>query len=318
MAATKLILSNAALHRIGARSITTFGETTTVEGRAINAIYNDARDEILAEAPWTFAQRRYGLVNLTAPAAIPSAWVVAKAYAVGNEVLVLGVRYTCLIAHTSVAWAADLAAGDWGLSLTWITAHNYTKNEYVVVNGLDYICLITHTSGVWVTDLASVYWGLAAAIIPMTDDNMTVVYAIPAPAIGPVIKINYTNLPYATYKMENLLINGVATAVILSDTLDLKIQYTYQNDDPSLYYPKFTNAFECLLAYKLCFEITEATKKAAALFEEYKDALDMACASDSQQGTPNQPDQSEWDMARLSGGSPFVVRPGTQTWSFPW
>jgi hypothetical protein len=309
MSATKLLLANKSLHKIGARPITTFGETTTVEGRAINTCYSDTLDEILAEAPWTFAQRRIALTNITAPT-LPTAWFTGIIYGVNAVVWQNSLSYTCLVAHTSGVFAVDLAAGDWVLTTNWVTVTSYTLNIYVVVLGVNYICLTPHTSGVFATDLASVYWGVANAVIPMTDDYMKVAYSLPTD----IIKIHYISSSTATYKIENLLVAAVATPVLLSDTLELKIQYTYRNDAPALYYPKFTTAFECLLAYELCFEITEATRKAALLHDEYEDKLLKACASDAQQGTPVEAMQSDWENARLSGGYPYAVRPGQQIW----
>lgn len=58
MADNKLRIANMALQKCGARAITSLLEEGSNEAVAINLVYNDILDEVLAEFPWSFAQRR--------------------------------------------------------------------------------------------------------------------------------------------------------------------------------------------------------------------------------------------------------------------
>ena len=140
-----------------------------------------------------------------------------------------------------------------------------------------------------------------------TDDYMTIMYALPTD----LIKLNFLSDPSALVKIEG--------GKLLSNTSGLKIQYTFRNDDPNTYYPKFTTALALRLASAICFNLTESAKKSADLRAQYVDiALPSAVASDAQQGTPMQPDQTEWDAQRFIGGNAFIVLPGSQTWHPIW
>jgi len=217
MAADKTALSNLALQMIGSNRIASFTEDSR-EARAITTIYDDARQEILCENPWTFAQKRVYLnqVLVTLPSNIYSQW-----------------------------------------------------------------------------------------------DGIIVAYAVP----DDLLKANYISQFNATHKFE--VISGVK--YILSDTLNLGLIYTYDCDDPTMYFPKFTAAFATLLAAKLCFNLSESRNKSADLYTQYEEKdLPAACAADSQQGSPVQPVMDEWEQARLSGGTPFIIQPGSQTWGYPW
>lgn len=61
MADSKVALANIALAKVGADRISTFDDNSE-EARIIKDVYPDIRDEVLAEAPWSFALKR---VNLT-------------------------------------------------------------------------------------------------------------------------------------------------------------------------------------------------------------------------------------------------------------
>jgi hypothetical protein len=137
----------------------------------------------------------------------------------------------------------------------------------------------------------------------MTEDGMRYVYALPAD----LIKVNYVSQPGATYRIEN--------GQFVSNVNGLKIIYTYRNDDPSTYFAKFISALVTRLAAEICFELTESTKKAEALYQLYEEIdLPSACSVDSQQGTPDQVIADEWEYQRnIAGASNFVI-PGSQIW----
>lgn len=266
MASDKVALSNLALQMLGAQRISSFADNSR-EARAISTIYDDTRQEILCEHPWTFAQKRVMLTEAVILTGAP-AWVTGTAYTVGTLVLQAGQEYVCLIAHTA---------------------------------------------GVFATDLASGYWQVQALnpLLYQQWDGIIVPYTYPVDCL----QIHYMSQYSANHKIEN--INGVR--YILADTHGLGIKYTFDNDDPMTYFPKFTQAFAQLLAYRLCFNLSESRNKAADLFTEYNEvSLSTACASDSKQGTPDEPAAGDWENARLSAGSPFVVRPGQLSWGWPW
>jgi hypothetical protein len=300
MAATKLIISNLALNLIGAKPLTTFGETTT-QGNAITAFYNDIRDEVLEEAAWTFAQKRVALIDMTQTA--QDTWVTGTVYAVDDIVydLTLAKFYKCFTANTAAAlFATDLAAVKWILYTTWATGIAYSQSDKVYNAGVEYSCLVNHTSGTFATDLAAGDWIVTEAPA-WTDDGCDVVYYKPSD----YLELNETNYPTALIKVEG--------ARILSDTTGLKIGYTYSNDDPTLYSRKFTTAFATKLAAAVCFVLTNSTAKGEALLKLYYDVqLPSAVSSDSQQGSPIQPLQDEWENIRL--GSGYSTTPAGQCW----
>ena len=74
MAVSKVAVANLALGEIGARRIASFSDDTP-EGRIISAFYDDIRDEVLSEHPWTFAQKRVMLVALAATPAFTNDFI---------------------------------------------------------------------------------------------------------------------------------------------------------------------------------------------------------------------------------------------------
>lgn len=147
--------------------------------------------------------------------------------------------------------------------------------------------------------------------LPMTEDNMNVVYSLPPD----LINVNFISDRSATVKIE--AVNGAT--VLLSDTSNLKIIYTFRNDNPVTYFPLFTMALATRLASEIAFNMSESVNKANALYEEYeKIRLMRAVAKDSQQGTPLQAIQDEWEWARFTSGSGLYARPGDQTWTPYW
>lgn len=208
MASSKVGIANLALVKIGGRNITSFNENSK-EAKAILAVYDDIRDEVLGEHPWSFAQKRAGLAVL-------------------------------------------------------------------------------------------------AITIPMTEDGMTIAYAKPSD----LIRISAVSDPKATYKFESY--------GILSNTANLKIKYTYRNDDPTKYLSLFVSALATRLASAIAFSIVESKTIAANLLEEYEELrLPRAKSEDSQQSTPIQSVQDEWEIARLAGSNIATPQPGQQTWH-PW
>lgn len=107
---TKLTLVNKALIKIGAKTITDLASTTEPNAVIMNKLYEQCRDEVAEEGPFSFFIQQVALVPLN-----PQAWVTGNLYIVGTYVLQGGAIYVCAIQHTSGVFATDLTAGDWVL-----------------------------------------------------------------------------------------------------------------------------------------------------------------------------------------------------------
>jgi len=271
MANTKLMIANIALQRVGGKGLTTFGEDTA-EGNAVDVVYDTNRDEVLGEFAWGFAQKRVELVDITIPDV--DDWVTATVYAVDDEVYHNDTHYTCLVAHTSSTFAADLASVYWIVTTDWVTATAYYKGDQVYHTGISYTCVIAHTAGTFATDVTALKW-VASQKLNMDDDDMDVVYYKPTDFIA-ISSISDTD---AIVRDEVI--------GIVSDTADLKMKYTYQCDDPTKYHAKFIQALAMKLAYELCFIFTESRPRAVDILTEYhKITLPKAKAADARNNNP--------------------------------
>ena len=298
MAITSLTIYNDALSLTGSRRLATITDDVE-EQRVITSVYDDCRDFVLAEHPWTFAQKRAALVNMTHPSV--DLWVKATAYVVDDTVLYNDVVYNCLVANTSTIFTVDLAALEWEVKLTWVTATGYAIGDQVYESGINYTCLEAHTSGTFATDLTAVKW-IISETLAMTEDGMTVIYYRPT-----------------DYIEVTMFSDRVATKVegerILSTATGLKIQYTYSLDTPSLYSPQFRKCLAQYIAAKTCFALVGSATKAEALMEEYvKIVLPKTVSSDSKEGSPREVLADAWERARISGGSGIVGTTGDNVW----
>ncbi len=134
-----------------------------------------------------------------------------------------------------------------------------------------------------------------------TDDFMTIVYQKPSD----MLKVNFVNNRAAIFKVEG--------NKILSDTSDLAIKYTYINDIPQEYNSDFITAFAYLLASEMAFTLTNSRSLAEDMVKMYEGIkLPKAMSADSQQGTPQEPMQSEWLTSRVSGVSSGIS--GATSW----
>ena len=287
--ATKLQIANLALSLIGSKRITTFGETTTEEGKEINATYAFIRDEVLMEHPWSFAQKRVSLVEMVRTD--QDDWVTDTAYAIDDIVYdpTNAKYYKCLVAHTSAAlFATDLTAVNWVLYTDWVTSTVYAPSAKVYNSGVEYSCLTQHTSGTFATDLAALKW-VATELIVSMDDELTNVFYLPTDF-----------LRYNRVSDEDAAIEIVGNR-LLADTDTLSIKYTYSNDDPTLYSPMFVTALASRLAAEMCFNLTQSANKAEAILKKYETVdLPRAMAADSSQGSPEELTDTEWEEARLT------------------
>ena len=139
------------------------------------------------------------------------------------------------------------------------------------------------------------------------DDDMRFVYAKPSD----FIKVNFINNPSATWKVEG--------DQILSNWSPLKIIYTARIDDPSKYFPLFTSALATRLAAEIAPKLSESKTMKKDLLKEYEEIrLPRAISGDSQQGSPQQPIQDEWEISRFTDSGALVAQPGSQTWHPVW
>jgi hypothetical protein len=282
---TKLIIANHALRIIGAASITTFGETTTEEGRAINDVYEDMRDEVLSEHPWTFAMKRAKLAKEMTAATQASPVVVTVAshgYSNGDSVKITGV------------------IGMTELNGNTYKVANQATNTFELTDPDD----DSNIDGTAFTEYDSEGFTRKIQTLAWDEDDLDVVYDLPSD----YIKLFFTSDPWARVKIE---INKIVTNVE-----ELKISYVYQLDDPTIYSAKFRVALAYRIAAELAFSLTESVSKSKALLEEYQVIkLTEAQSSDSQQGTPEEGQQNLWEFARLGGvGSGITGRPNDSTW----
>ena len=286
--ATDLIIANLALSQIGSRRITTFGETTTAEGRAINAVYSYLLDEVLMEHPWTFAQKRVALVDMTR--SVQDDWVTATVYAVDDIVYdpTLTKYYICLVAHTATTlFATDLASANWELYTSWVTSTVYDKGDNVYNIGIEYACLVNHSSAaLFATDLAALKW-VATELVTDLDDSLTNIYYLPTD----FLKVNQLS--------DIDSIHSIALNRFLCDTDAISIRYTYRNETETEYTGNFVTAFATRLAAGICFELVQSVSKSEALLAKYEDIdLPRAMSADSQQGAAEELRQDEWLQAR--------------------
>ena len=140
-----------------------------------------------------------------------------------------------------------------------------------------------------------------AITVPDFGDGVSIAYGYPSD----YIKANFFNIGYALIHLE--------AGGIYSDTPGLMMKYTYQNDDPTTYTPELIQACATRIAAEICLNITQNATKQKGLFEEALIKLADAISSNSREsGTPLEPQQDEWFIARLAGSNSVVGKPGDQ------
>lgn len=276
MAATTLTIANHALRIIGSQSITTFGETTSEEGRAINDVYEDVRDEVLGEHPWTFAQKRVTLSpKITGATAASPVVVTAVAHGFSNadEVKITGVEgMTELNGNTYKI--ANVATDTFELT---------DEDTFADVDGSDYTA---YDEGGYARKIQELSWD---------DDGLDIVYDLPSD----FIRLTKTNHPNAIVKIEGLK--------LLSNVEELEIMYTYQLETVTTYSAKFRVALATRLAAEIAFSLSQASKKSADILAKYQTiTLPEAQSGDSQQGTPDEGRQDLWENARSDGNTAWA------------
>jgi len=111
-----------------------------------------------------------------------------------------------------------------------------------------------------------------------------------------IITIISTNDRSASWRIEG--------ETIVSDTSGLGIKYIYFQEDPTKYTVKFVTAFADLLAVNLTFMVTNSTTGVSDLFSKYqKFSLPSAMGDNARQGTQQQMQDSEWELAKYGNSA---------------
>ena len=148
------------------------------------------------------------------------------------------------------------------------------------------------------------------SVVPLTGiANLNIAYALPNDFIrGFAINAGSGKWKFETYGGIRCIVTNQAGA---------QLKYLFRNEDPTTYSPSFCTALATRLAAEICFNLTQATKKAQALYEEYEQIrLPDAKANDASQGSPDEILASDWELARMSGG--ILAIPGYSTWIPIW
>ena len=299
MASTQLAIANLVLAKIGSSAITSLTQTGSNEATAINAVYDDILEEILSEHPWTFAQKRI-VLSYTCPDD-PSRTIDDSVY---TPVTITGATQADPVVITAAAHG--LVDDDWVYITSVLGMTDLNGNFYIVANATTNTFELTDTDGDDVDGSAFGAYTSAGQIqkafdLPATDSDVIYVYNKPSDMVKPIKK----SIQNATVKIE---LNK-----IIADEPDLAIVYTYFNETPSQYFPKFTQALITRLASEICFTITNSAKKTNDLKSLYEDMdLPRAISVDSTQGTPTEAMQDEWLNARIVGSGGYSTT--GETW----
>ena len=269
---TKLQICNRALGIIGIARITSAELITPVSAasKRIEDCYPYILDELLAEHPWSFAQKRVTLaLDITAATAANPIQITSTAHGLSDE---------DKIKITSVDGMTELNGNTYYVANS--AANTFTLQSAVGtdVDGSDYTA---YTEDGYITKYAA---------LEMDDDDATYTYTLPSDFIREnLLSVAKNNLYYT-----------IEAGYIYSDTDSLKMIYTYRNEDPLLYPPKFVTALATRIAGEICFNLTQSAKRATDLAARYEHVdLIKAMAADSSQGSPEELDQTEWELSRI-------------------
>lgn len=290
MAADNVEIANIALNKIGViDSITSLSQSGSNEAAAINKVYDDVLDDVLAEHPWSFAQKRIALTN-TVPDDV-SRTIDDTQY---TPVTITGATQADPVVITAAVHG--LSDGDWIKITSVVGMTELNGNFYIVANATTNTFELTDTDGEDVDGSEFTAYSSGGSIqkaidMPAMENETVVVYEKPSD----IVKVTAKSVDVAVLRVEK--------DKIISDTTSLKIRYTFRNTTTTDYFAKFVHALATRLAAEVCFPITHSVSKAEELLKYYHDiALPQAISSDSTQGTPQEAMQDEWLDARLTSG----------------
>lgn len=155
-----------------------------------------------------------------------------------------------------------------------------------------------------------------AVPLPNMNDGISTAYGLPSDFLS----VYLLSQP-AQYRIEILkapYITSGTQLALLSDQNTLSgMKYVFNNDDPTTYTAKYSDALACKIALECCFKISEAAQMAVAMETKYQKALISAISSDSQGSNPDQAIADEWFTARLAGSGLVSGLPNGNIGFFP-
>lgn len=82
---------------------------------------------------------------------------------------------------------------------------------------------------------------------------------------------------------------------IITDVASFGIKYVYYCDDTTKYFPAFIDAFACLLAADMCYDLTNSNDKTITLLELYKgEFLPIAKSKNAREASAQQVKDDYW------------------------
>lgn len=135
-------------------------------------------------------------------------------------------------------------------------------------------------------------WGFASKRVMLNKLNLS-------PAFG---KGYYFQIPNDCVRIFDVMDRRVKWRVegdkVLAESDTFGIIYTYMEQNDSVYFPAFTDAFVVLLAADMCFELTNSAARYNELLDLYKgEFLPIARNKDSRSRTPQEVIDDEWRNA---------------------
>ena len=245
MAASETVIANLALYRMGQSTIDDIDGTDVLSVK-VNAMYDQARDELMVEGPelgWKFARRRYSEID------------DEKITVTDIDALVAGSTMTVTATdHT-------LVAGDL-VELDSDTGYGGTYEVISVTGTTSFVVAETFVA----TGTGYCYW---------RSNEYSYRYLIPTtPTVLRVVSVRVGGVELSDWLQEG----GYILTNQESDEVDMTIvqQITTTTKFPTL----FTKALVLLLAIKLHYNITQDLKAIQFLYQEYDLAISKAIAMD--------------------------------------
>lgn len=127
------------------------------------------------------------------------------------------------------------------------------------------------------------------SLTPLVDTpefNWDYQYQLPSDCLR-VIKVN----PESQYQVEQ--------RKVLSNEIDLQIEYIFRQEDPTAYDSALVSAFSYSLASKIAYQFNASTSQVDYLSTQAEDKLADARSADAREGTPEDPRPASWLQAKL-------------------
>lgn len=266
--ATDVDIANRALSRLGMPRITALADATE-SGYAVNSAWPLVRDEVFRAHPWNCLVTRKTIAEVTVAIASTDNLNPLKINATAHG-FVAGQR----IYIDGVATMTQINGRFFRVSDTSLNVNDFRleSEELEDVDGTSY---------------ADGTGGTAKAVPDWDYDNR---YALPSDCLR-VLEVQ--DLEQNSWVVEN--------GFLLCDEADtIHLRYIKQETDESKYDPLLVSALAARLSVELMEELPELGASKRNLFEQqYRDILQMARASDGQEGSSKTFRESSWVLARF-------------------